>query len=531
MEGLSEDAASKVQKISRNDSLIEVDLRYEFLGDEGAQVIAKSLATNTHLENLRITNNEIGDAGCKALGKAIARNNTLKTLDLSFNDAITNKGASYLLKGLEANTSITQLTLLFNKQIGQDILKDIRKLLERNMSFPKAGREANRKGSVSLKVSRSESHAKKHHKSGSKDRHGRRKSSQKVDEPMNPPEVSISILQNQAEEYKKRIAELEKEVARLREAQTGSNSSGNDTAPQSVQDRTNSVSRMNSRNKEFTLNFNNLLVTEKLAATGGSNAGVYACYVDGWQCAMKELSIENLKLDKNHINNFETEIQLLENLPHNNHIVKYLHHERTRDKIRLFITKYSSTLGNEIRKRKIDVDEQSDDPYTPDEVVRYLLDITSGLKFLHDQNIIHRDLKSDNIFVTLDERKDIATLAIGDFDTAKVLRQGGPAKTLVGTPVFMAPEVLAQEGAYSLKADIYSFGMVIFEILALQLPYSELPPFRITTNILQGISPKLPALGTEYDALVDLFKTCTAREPSKRPTVVRVREILHGLKK
>tara|TARA_R110002050_G_scaffold262123_2_gene402306 strand:- start:937 stop:1224 length:288 start_codon:yes stop_codon:yes gene_type:complete len=51
---------------------------------------------------------------------------------------------------------------------------------------------------------------------------------------------------------------------------------------------------------------------------------------------------------------------LLEQLPHNNNIVKYLHHERTRDKIRLFITKYSSTLGHEIRQRKVDIDEVSE---------------------------------------------------------------------------------------------------------------------------------------------------------------------------
>jgi len=137
MDGISEEAEGEVNRISRNDAgLLEVDLRYESLGDEGAQALAKSLSANTHLKILLLTNNDIGDVGCEALGKAIARNNTLKTLDLAFNKAITNKGATYLLKGLEANTSITQLILLFNKQIGQDILKDIQKLLERNANFP-----------------------------------------------------------------------------------------------------------------------------------------------------------------------------------------------------------------------------------------------------------------------------------------------------------------------------------------------------------------------------------------------------------
>ena len=196
------------------------------------------------------------------------------------------------------------------------------------------------------------------------------------------------------------------------------------------------------------------------------------------------------------------------------------------------------------------MDDGEDELYSPDEIVSYLLDLVSGLEFLHQQNIIHRlvvgvwrilflllplpflnqtenkqpkpknrDLKSDNVFVTLNERKEIATLAIGDFDTAKALSEEGPAKTLVGTPAYMAPEVLAQNGAYSLQADglfciyvffewvffrcvpislsppyffqkkiVYSFGMVIYELLALQMPYSNSPPFKVQANILQGIA-------------------------------------------
>eukprot|EP00009_Paramoeba_aestuarina_P001305 CAMPEP_0201509988 /NCGR_PEP_ID=MMETSP0161_2-20130828/2870_1 /ASSEMBLY_ACC=CAM_ASM_000251 /TAXON_ID=180227 /ORGANISM="Neoparamoeba aestuarina, Strain SoJaBio B1-5/56/2" /LENGTH=344 /DNA_ID=CAMNT_0047905099 /DNA_START=565 /DNA_END=1599 /DNA_ORIENTATION=+ len=281
--------------------------------------------------------------------------------------------------------------------------------------------------------------------------------------------------------------------------------------------------------KEMTINFDNLLVTEKLAATGGSNAGVYACYVDGWQCAMKELMVSSLKMEASQINNFESEIGLLESLPHNNNIVKYLHHERQKDKIRLFITKYSSTLRNEIQKRKLDVEDDEDEPYSPAEIVTYLLDLVSGLEFLHNQNIIHRDLKSDNIFVTLNERKEISNLAIGDFDTAKSLETEGPAKTLVGTPAYMAPEVLAQDGAYSLQADVYSFGMVIYELLALQMPYANAPPFKVTANIIAGVAPELPKMGSEYDPIIELFQRCVSTLPQNRPKVSQIKEYLHKI--
>ena len=95
---------------------------------------------------------------------------------------------------------------------------------------------------------------------------------------------------------------------------------------------------------------------------------------------------------------------------------------------------YSPFLkGNEIRKRKKDIENGDEKHFTPSQIVRYLIDIVAGLSFLHERPIIHRDLKSDNVFVTLNERKEISNLAIGDFDRAKMLTQGTENVT-VGTP-------------------------------------------------------------------------------------------------
>ena len=80
-----------------------------------------------------------------------------------------------------------------------------------------------------------------------------------------------------------------------------------------------------------------------------------------------------------------------------------------------------------------------------------------GISFLHQHNIIHRDLKSQNIFVKYDEHRDIGTLVIGDFDTAKRITQNVKgylsilnidwiAKTVIGTLSFMAPEVVNSDG-------------------------------------------------------------------------------------
>ena len=98
------------------------------------------------------------------------------------------------------------------------------------------------------------------------------------------------------------------------------------------------------------------------------------------------------------------------------------------------------------------------------------------------------------MFVTLNERKDVSTLAIGDFDTAKRVTTVNQAKTILGTPGYIAPEVLKsnEAGGYSFKADVFSFGMVIYELLTLKLPFEDEMPFLVATQIMRGQKPPIP---------------------------------------
>jgi serine/threonine-protein kinase CLA4 len=79
------------------------------------------------------------------------------------------------------------------------------------------------------------------------------------------------------------------------------------------------------------------------------------------------------------------------------------------------------------------------------------------LIFLHEHEIIHRDIKSDNIFVNYNSTGDIAYLSIGDFDRSKIVNNGGTAKTTVGTTSWLAPEVLNSENVkeYTFSVDIW----------------------------------------------------------------------------
>jgi len=140
-------------------------------------------------------------------------------------------------------------------------------------------------------------------------------------------------------------------------------------------------------------------------------------------------------------------------------------------------------------------------------------------------------LKTDNIFVKLNEFKEISQLSIGDFDTAKKVSTQTVAKTLIGTPNYMAPEVLHSnnESAYSYQADIYSFGMVLYELLSLKLPYEGESSFRIPALVMKGQKPKLADIGnldSSYRPLIHLYEKCASFEPETRPSTSEIKETL-----
>ena len=94
-------------------------------------------------------------------------------------------------------------------------------------------------------------------------------------------------------------------------------------------------------------------------------------------------------------------------------------------------------------------------------VWRYFLQATLGLEHLHSLRIIHRDVKSQNLFVT-----QAGGLKIGDFGLSRLI---GPketfAQSFVGTPYYLSPE-LCEDGPYSQKTDIWSLGVVLFEVMS-----------------------------------------------------------------
>ena len=92
--------------------------------------------------------------------------------------------------------------------------------------------------------------------------------------------------------------------------------------------------------------------------------------------------------------------------------------------------------------------------------------ICLAIKHIHDRKILHRDLKSQNVFLT---KQGIVKL--GDFGIAKVLQSTvDHAKTIVGTPYYLSPEIIENK-PYNFKSDIWSLGVLLYEMCALKPPF------------------------------------------------------------
>ena len=101
-----------------------------------------------------------------------------------------------------------------------------------------------------------------------------------------------------------------------------------------------------------------------------------------------------------------------------------------------------------------------------DFIIEWVIQLASGVSFIHSKNIIHRDLKPANIFLTLDKK-----LKIGDFGISKGLdKTSGLASSMAGTPIYMAPEILGGD-KYDMMADMWSLGITAFEIITYEKPF------------------------------------------------------------
>ena len=150
-----------------------------------------------------------------------------------------------------------------------------------------------------------------------------------------------------------------------------------------------------------------------------------------------------------------------------------------------------------------------------EQILSWFVQICLALKHIHDRKILHRDLKSQNIFLTKEGH-----IKIGDFGIAKVLSQTMEnARTMVGTPYYLSPELIDSK-PYNFKSDIWSLGVLLYEMCALQPPFMASSIHGLALKIVRGNYPPLPQ---EYSREVKtLLGYLLALDPRVRPSIHQI---------
>ncbi|KAJ4829080.1 Serine/threonine-protein kinase ht1 [Turnera subulata] len=156
-----------------------------------------------------------------------------------------------------------------------------------------------------------------------------------------------------------------------------------------------------------------------------------------------------------------------------------------------------------------------------DLVLKLALDIAHGMKYLHSQGILHRDLKSENLLLGEDMSVKVADFGISCLET-----QCGSAKGFTGTYRWMAPEMI-KEKHHTKKVDVYSFGIVLWELLTALTPFDNMTPEQAAFAVCQKNArpPLPPACPMAFRRLIN---RCWSSNPHKRPHFDEIVAILEG---
>jgi NIMA (never in mitosis gene a)-related kinase len=148
-------------------------------------------------------------------------------------------------------------------------------------------------------------------------------------------------------------------------------------------------------------------------------------------------------------------------------------------------------------------------PFEESDIWRIFVQLVRGLKALHDLKILHRDLKSANVFLFND-----GSAKLGDLNVSKVARRG-LGYTQTGTPYYASPEVWKDQ-PYDCKSDIWSLGCVLYEMITLRPPFRAENMEGLYNKVIKGQINKIP--DRYSNDLSEMVKLLIQVQPEMRPT-------------
>ena len=253
---------------------------------------------------------------------------------------------------------------------------------------------------------------------------------------------------------------------------------------------------------------------------------VYLCqHADGRKAVDKRVGLQGLS--KEQLSQTFREIDLLRRLNHD-YVVKYYHSWETDElesdkggaptRTLHILMEYceEGSLEEALTEQK---DTYGKRPFPTSKIRGWLRQLTSALDYIHSQRVIHRDLKTANILLT---GKDAHIAKLGDFGISRLMSsQTNFASTAVGTPYYLSPELITSDG-YDGRADIWSLGVILYELIAFVRPFHGDNIAQLAMAIARKAPSPLPA-GTPQDMIM-FIERCLKKDKTTRPTA---HELLH----
>ncbi|KAF8658494.1 hypothetical protein HU200_058948 [Digitaria exilis] len=266
---------------------------------------------------------------------------------------------------------------------------------------------------------------------------------------------------------------------------------------------TSTTTTTGARREEWMADLSQLFIGNKFAS--GANSRIYRGIYRQRAVAVKMVRIPERDEARRAVleDQFNSEVSFLSRLYHPN-IVQFIAACK-KPPVYCIITEYMSqgTLRMYLNKK---------DPYSlsAETILKLALDISRGMEYLHAQGVIHRDLKSQNLLLNDEMRVKVA-----DFGTSCLETKCQATKGNKGTYRWMAPE-MTKEKPYTRKVDVYSFGIVLWELTTCLLPFQGMTPVQAAyaaseKNLRPPLSTTCPPV------LNNLIKKCWSANPARRP--------------
>ena len=273
---------------------------------------------------------------------------------------------------------------------------------------------------------------------------------------------------------------------------------------------------------EKLVSVNGYIIKERIGV--GSYGRVYKVFKNNKYYVLKEIPL-NSSTAVEKIKSVKNEAQILSSL-NNKYVVKFYESFKMNQNIYI-VMEYCDrgdlcSFLNKIKKTR-----KSDDYYLDENFVwKLFIQMSIGLYYIHSKKIIHRDIKTLNIFLT----KDLDA-KIGDLGVAKILEDTNHANTFIGTPYYVSPE-MCKNKPYNEKSDIWALGCILYELLTFNHPFTANNQPALFIKILNSnFNPFPPGVPEDLKKMVEfiLQKNCQER-PSMEEIITSYSFQLNAIK-